>query len=287
MSVFFIATSVLIDRLPGYEGRGFRFVLAGSPLLPLALFRLEPWVVLLTVAAMSLYLGGRRIAGGTTNVAATLAKGWPIVLAVIPWNKRDRGLALGVAMSSVVMLAFIAVQEGFRSGRAFDGIHTETLVGGVVLLVRHLTGSTLGFISVAGARYIDVPGFSLLVNAIAGLAIAVVGLWFAMRRPQQTMLESLGLMVLGILLASPLSSTQFIWWLAPFVAFSSVRVRRWYLAASVVALASVTVFVPASTLWAVEVVARNALLLGLGVVWITDTARTRQAKQPGLGEHLA
>lgn len=287
MSVCFVASALALDRFDGYQGRGFRFIVVSLPLLPLVLFRLEPWVVVLTVLGISGYMAGDRIKGAIGTIAGTLAKGWPIVVALLPWRRGHRWHAVTVAVASLLMIGLIAVQDGFRSGRAFEGIHTETIVGSCVLLFRQMTGSTLGFISVAGARYIEVPDYAVVLNAVPGLVVIGFGVWFGVRKKEAVLLDSIGIVVLGILLASPLASTQFVWWLVPFIAFAAATPRRLYIGAAIVALASVTVFAPASAIWAIEVVIRNVLLLALAVVWINHVARGPDPGTTALREHLA
>ncbi len=112
------------------------------------------------------------------------------------------------------------------------------------------------------------PSWALALNAIPGaLVLAVVIV--LLRRPLKTgaIVSLLGLTVLGIVLVSPLFSTQFLVWLAPFVAALTHRNRLLYVSASLFALASVAVFNPSSPVWAFEIVVSNVAVLALAVSW--------------------
>lgn len=268
MTGVFAVTAVLVDRIDPERPSGFTFIAISVPLLPLSLFRLEPWVVVFAVGAMAAFLAGRTVLGVVATVFGSLAKGWPIVVSVLPWKMGDRVASSLAVFGSGLGLAVVVAHEGFRAGRDFDGIHTETLVGSIVVLGRHFSGSALGTFSAAGARYVAVPSWTLAVNAIPGvvvLALAIV----VLRRPltPRSTVSLIGFVVLGIVLVSPLFSTQFLVWIAPFVAALSLTNRRLYVIASALAVASVAVFAPTSLLWSIEVLASNLVVLALAVSW--------------------
>ena len=280
MTALFVATAILVDRIDPQRPAGFIFVAMSLPLLPLALFRLEPWVVLLAVGAIVAFLGARNVVGIALVVLGSIAKGWPIVVSILPWKARNKGVAALAAIGSGFALMVIFAQEGFRSGRAFDGIHTETLFGSLVLLARQISGVALDTFPSAGAHYIGVPSWAVFVNAIPGVAVlivVVVLLWRPMSN--QTTVSVIGLGVLGIMLVSPLFSTQFLVWLAPFVAALSYRDRVLYVAAGVFALGSIAIFEPATTMWAIEVTVSNIFVLVLAVAWSWDLLITTRADQ--------
>ena len=52
MTGLFTVTAVLVDRIDPQHPAGFTFIAVSLPLLPLALFRLEQWVVLLAVGSI-------------------------------------------------------------------------------------------------------------------------------------------------------------------------------------------------------------------------------------------
>ncbi len=267
MTPVFILTALWVDRLDPDDPPGFRFIAVSLPLLPLVLFRLEPWIEIFAVAAVVAFVAGHNLRGGVLTMLGALGKGWPVVIAALPWKFGKRREAVTVALLTVTLLGIVAIQDGFRSGRTFNGIHTETVMGSVVLLVRHIGGSALDTASAAGALYVDVAQVLVLLNALPGLALVAIGLYALVGREESTAVSAVGLIVLGIVLASPLSSTQFIFWIAPFVALLGVTQRRIYVVAGVFALASIAVFEPDTLLWTVEVVLRNAALVGLGIVW--------------------
>lgn len=267
MTPVFILTALWVDRLDPDDPPGFRFIAVSLPLLPLVLFRLEPWIEIFAVAAVVAFVAGHNLRGGVLTMLGALGKGWPVVIAALPWKFGKRREAVTVALMTVTLLGIVAIQDGFRSGRTFNGIHTETVMGSVVLLVRHIGGSALDTASAAGALYVDVAQVLVLLNALPGLALAAIGLYILVGREESTAVSAVGLIVLGIVLASPLSSTQFIFWIAPFVALLGVTQRRIYVVAGVFALASIAVFEPDTLLWTVEVVLRNGALVGLGIVW--------------------
>ncbi len=277
MTPLFVLTALWVDRLDDQDPPGFRFVVVSAPLLPLVLFRLEPWIEILAVAGLLAFVVGHIARGVVLTVAATLGKGWPIALVLMPWKLGKRAVAIGTVAVSLAILAIVASLEGFQVGREFDGIHTETLVGSLTILFRHITGAALGTGPSAGALYIDVPPIAVFVNALPGIALIGVGLVGALRLPLRSTRSAIGITILGILLASPLSSTQFIWWIAPFVAMLALPLRRTYIVAGVLAFASIAVYEPDSMLWAVEVVARNVALIALAVLWATALIRSMTA----------
>jgi hypothetical protein len=273
MTPLFVATALWVDRLDADNPPGFKFVAVSFPMLPLVLFRLEPWIEFLTVAALLAFVVGYAVRGAALTVLATLGKGWPIVITLLPWKLNKRSTAVVTFVASVALLAVVASLDGFQSGREFDGIHTETVVGSLVLLFRHIAGAALGTGPAAGALYVDVPTVAVGVNAIPGLLLIGIGLVCAIRLPIERTLSCIGLITLGIILASPLSSTQFIFWVAPFVALQPIVERRIYIVAGLFGFASIAIYEPDSILWNLEVVARNVALLALGVMWAAALIR--------------
>ncbi|MDA2978644.1 MAG: hypothetical protein O3B42_02620 [Actinomycetota bacterium] len=265
----FVATAQLVDRLEPTNRGGFRFVAVSLPMLPLVLFRLEPWVVLFVALALVAYVANRYALGGVWTFAGILAKGWPMALALIPWSKERRRSALILVGLSGVALAAVALTPGFQASREFEGIHTETVVGSLTLLWRSITGAGLDLQGSAGAVYVTAPGVLAALNAVPGIAILIVGAVVARSRRLgfADLVALSGFVVLGVMLISPLFSTQFIFWLAPFVVVLGHKPRLIYAAAGVFGLLSVTDFDPTSLLWILEVVAKNGAILLLAVVW--------------------
>jgi len=252
-----------------------RYLIAAAPLLPLVLFRVEPLAGLAVSTSVAAYLAGRWVAGSVWTIAGSFTKGWPIVVAIIPWKLHKRTVATTVAAVVAVGLAAVALSPGFQSVRSFDGIHSETLLGGLVLLLRHMTGSALELEQSAGAVYVSVPAWLPFVNALPGFAAIAYALSSLRRTPTQAgrILAVLGLAVAGIMLASPLFSTQFLFWLALFVAAGTLPVRWLYAATSVVGLLVVSVFEPSALWWAVAVVAKNSLFVGVVMLFVLAVRR--------------
>jgi len=281
MAASFVGSVLLFDRI----GRGKRFLLIALPLLPLALFRIEPWVVLLTVGGLVGYGTSRFVKGSIWTILATAAKGWPIALAAIPWILGRKTLALGTAAVSAVVLLAVAATPGFREAREFSGIHSETVLGGIVLMWRYVSGAEPGVIGAAGAMYIEAGSWSVLVNALPGIAILAACALAMSRRPSdfETAVSITGLAVLAIMLASPLLSTQFLFWLVPFIALGRKQLDPPYLVAAVAGLVAVTVFYPAQPWWAFVVTVKNVALITLAWIWAKDLlGRGRQDHEHAL-----
>lgn len=281
MTGLFTLTAVLVDGISPQRPAGFSFVAVSLPLLPLALFRLEPWVVLLAVGAIVAFLSTRNVAGIALAILGSMAKGWPIVVSILPWKVGHRKVAVIAATGSGLALLAVLTQEGFRSGRAFDGIHSETVVGGFLLFTRHLSGAALDTFGSAGAHYVGAPTWAVIVNAIPGLVVlTIVGVLLKRPMSTQTTVSVIGLSVLGIILVSPLFSTQFLVWLAPFVAALSTRNRVLYVLAGAFAFGSIAIFEPATVLWALEVSAANLIILVLAASWCRDLITSTRNDQP-------
>ena len=269
MAAAFVATAQLVDRLEPSNRGGFRYVAVSLPMLPLVLFRLEPWVVLLVALALVAYAANRSVPGNLWTFVGVLAKGWPIALALIPWsNHRRRGALVLVGISGMALVA-VALTHGFQASRGFEGIQSETIIGSLTLLWRSVTGAGLGIQTSAGALYVTVPGAFAAVNALPGIAILIVSVVvLRSRRLDFAGLVALsGFVVLGMLLISPLFSTQFIFWLAPFVVVLDRKPRVIYTAAATFGILSVANFDPTSLLWILEVVGKNGAILSLALVW--------------------
>lgn len=225
------ATSVLVHRTShdlGVNDGLNRWLVAAGPLLPLVLFRLEPIPVLFTVLAIrSMAAGDSRRLLVFAGLGAA-AKGWPAVFALPLWWQRQRGPALALVVFIGALVALLYRTPGFQSGREFEGVHTETLVGSVVLLQRNLGGSDLGIIEAAWSIYIEAPWWAPLLHVAVGGGIGVWALVTLLRQPYT---HRLGLRLCGAataaaMVASPLLSGQFIFWLAPFVALAAGRRTR-------------------------------------------------------------
>ncbi len=118
---------------------------------------------------------------------------------------------------------------------------------------------------------------SIAVNTAIGLPIVASAVLLFRRngRPDHWLL---GMLTLGVMLASPLLSTQFILWLTPFV----VLVRKPLLHILVGPAGGLSTLLlvwwaPDSLGWATLLVARNAVLLACAVALTTSSKVSRTA----------
>jgi len=267
-----------------------RVAIAMLPMLPLIIFRLEIYVVLLALVALASYTSSRHRAGSVWTFLGVLAKGWPIALIVIPFRKNHKRVALAAVAASVVALSAIVLLSGFQQGRSFSGIHSETIVGNLVLVFRHLAGTAPGLIGVAGATYVSAPVTALALNALIAIPIFGFAAWITFRTTRTAHLVSVtGLGVSGIILLSPLFSSQFVFWLVPFVVLLSRRGRILYILTATLSTATVAFWDPSALWWAFGVLTRNVLFVALIVVWITELrANVSTVSDPSLAvEHVA
>ena len=272
-------TAMLVDRIGEHldvPNAGFRWLLIAGPLFPLVLFRSDPWPVLLATAALAALVAGRERAALFWGVMGVMAKGWPIVLTAIEWARGKKKRSLVLTLTSAAILALLFLLPGFRSGRVFTGIHTDTTVGATLALVRALQGEPIGRFDAAGAIYLEAPPWALLVNANLGLVLGALAL-VALRLPMSWTASAklTGALVIALLVGSPLLSPQFLLWPTPFLALHPSRTVR-YLSSAVVLLTLVFMLgwnpVYQGSLWWLPVVSlRNGLLVVLGamVAWST------------------
>jgi hypothetical protein len=269
-----IGSVALAGRLP-YRGYQWYYTLAILPMLPLVIYRLEIFVVLLALAALAAFAVERATAGTMWTLLGGLAKGWPLVLLVIPLRRGRIRLALGGLAIAVVILGAIAVLPGFREGRAFSGIHTETIVGNLLLVARHAMGDDLGLIGAAGATYVEAPWVAVAVNATLGLLVGIVALRQAFTTTDVRRLIAIaGLATIAVMLMSPLFSAQFVFWLAPFVPLMAARTRVAYGIAAAMSMLVAALWNPFEAWWALEVAVRNVALVVTTFLWIADITRT-------------
>lgn len=289
MGAAFVVTVALADQIPSDFDSGRRFLLLSLPLLPLVLFRVEPWLMVWVVASLALAFREMWPAFAGTTFIASMTKGWPILLFALPFRLGGRRLAAIGATTTVVSLLAIGVLPGFREGRAFEGIHTETIVGNLILIFRAVTGADLQLIGIAGAAYTEAGTIAVLANALIGLPFIVLSAVVILRREStDELVQALGIGVMGIILASPLFSSQFLFWLVPFVLLISARWRRVYVVASIATLLTVILWVPLAPAWSLIVLVRNLLLIVLTIGWANDLLRITSTKeQQRRSEHVA
>jgi hypothetical protein len=273
MTISFVLTTALWRRVPLDFDAGWRFLCLSAFLLPVVLFRVEPWLMLLVAVSLVLSFERKAVASSVFAVLAVWTKAWPLVLFAIPYRLGKRRVAVvGAAVSSIPVL-WVSMQSGFREGRAFDGIHTETVVGNILLVVRHITGEEPGVVASAGAAYATADTWAVLANAAIGLVfLAFAAYGISRTRSLPDLLAPVGLVVFAIMIGSPLFSAQFVFWLVPFVVFLRWNERQTFIAASALTTLSVAMWAPLQSYWAVVVLTRNLLLLALGVMWILAVA---------------
>ncbi len=266
-----------IDVVPRYQ---WRLAVAMLPMLPLILYRLEAFVVAISLASIASFAHSRMDAGSIWSALGSLAKGWPIVLLIVPFRRGSVRTGLIALVGTTLILGSVAALPGFQEGRAFSGLHSETLVGNAIMLARHASGSDLGVVAVAGARYVSAPWWAVALNAAFGLAVGVVALRSALTTNEIVkLLRAAGLLVIAIILISPLFSAQFAFWLVPFVPLFDRRSRTTYGVAALMSMLVVAFWNPFEAWWSGAVLVRNALFVTVAILWVCET--TRYADSPG------
>ncbi|MFV1999530.1 MAG: hypothetical protein ACC654_04115 [Acidimicrobiia bacterium] len=261
-----------VDIVRDYQRR---FAIAVLPMLPLIIYRLEIYVVLLAVLAIAAFSAKRYNSGSVWTFLGILAKGWPITLVGVPFRKGYRLASAGVIGLSVLILGAVSLMPGFQQGRSFEGIHTETIVGNVILVFRHLTGADLGLVGVAGATYVTAPVAAVVLNALLAVPILVIAIRYTFRTENVTRLVAIaGLATAGVIALSPLFSAQFMFWLTPFVVLLTSRSRTTYVVAAALSTAVAAFWNPFEAWWAFEVLLRNIVFVALIVLWIRETVNT-------------
>ena len=274
-----LATGFLLTRIEStisLEGMTVRWLLLTIPLLPFLLFRNDSWSVLLMVAGVWLAMRGHRIASTASVGLGVLSKLWPAVWAFPQWwgGRRRGAIVLGViAVAGLVITASPAVQ----SIQDPQGLHTETLMGSVFGMARSIADSDLGLSNTA-AVYIDAPGWALIINLAVGLGL---GAWSLRRLREPFTWEGAlllgGALVGAGLVASPFFSTQYVAWIAPFVAVNR-RLTRPALLISVASLVLIIfwfrLFDGVGWWWSL-LVARNLLLVVVTVGLIMARTSSR------------
>jgi hypothetical protein len=244
-----------------------RFMVLSIPLLPFVLFRNDPWPVFLTVLAIWLFVGDRR-GGLVSGALAILAKAWPVILAPIEWRRgnRLRAVVLGPVVGLLTLGIFLLPSR--TAAMAARGLHTESIMGGLLGFWRSVQGTPLALERTASV-YIDAPGWSLAVNAVVALPMVIV----AMRALARTFRWDraflvMGSLSVGLMVASPYLSTQFVMWATPFAAASrSGTTRRVLLIVNVLSLILITLWwwlFSGAIWWWATLVVRNVLLVGVG-----------------------
>ena len=271
------------------DGRtALRWLAIAGPLFPLVIARNDPLVTVLAVLAARLWIERGRRGADVLLVGAVLAKGWPLVMLADAWWRGRRRAALVIGAVSITMVGAVSLTDGFRETRAFRGVHTESLAGGVLGLVRVVRGEGLGMISTAGARYLDAPGWMRAAGLLVGLALAAAALGalradYSARRA----FTLTGALVGAVLVMSPLLSPQFVLWILPFVALAAdrpgVRLAFGVSGLSMVLIAYWRVMEAGAAWWWLTLNMRNVLLLALAVRLVSVAAGDRRTPTGAAG----
>ena len=281
--VCLLVTAFLLMRIESTmpaDGLTVRWLLITVPLLPFLLFRNDSWPVLLMVGGVWLAMRGHRLASTAALGLGVLSKLWPGVWVVPQWwegRKRNAGALAALALCGLLITASPAVQ----SIQDPQGLHTETLMGSVFGMARSIAGTDLGLTNTA-AVYIDAPAWALIINLVVGLGLGATSL----RRLREPFTWEGALLIGGALvgaglIASPFFSTQYVAWIAPFVA-ANRRLTRPALLISVASLVLIVFWFrlfDGVVWWWSLLVARNLLL----VVVTVGLILTRTSSRAGFG----
>jgi hypothetical protein len=240
------------------------------------------WVV----ASIGLAFKSSWFKSSVTTVIASLIKGWPLILLGLSFRSGHRRVALWAGLVTLAILASVSLLPGFREGRAFEGIHTETFVGSLLLVYRGLRGADTHLIGAAGAWYVAAGTWAAVLNFLVGLPFILIGFRELSKRSDiDAQLIAIGLSVLGIIIGSPLFSAQFVVWLVPFILFLALGHRNLYVLVSLTTLLTVIWWNPAGLPWNMLVLGRNGLLIALAIGWVL--ALRRNPPVAGDLEHIA
>jgi hypothetical protein len=269
MALCVLGTARLLDRVV-VSGAGTTFVALAAPMIPLIVFRNDAWVTLLAVAAL-IPVRTRVIWG----ILAILSKGWPLVLAARVFASRSLGIAAAYMGAGVLALSAMR-SPGFSATQDANGLHSETVAGSILGLTRMIGERDLG-LEWTTAMYLETPSWAFIVGPLLALIAGIFGLAGVRRDPSS--LPAIGVLVGAVILASPLFSTQYVFWILPFVVASSIQ--RTKALALTLSLASFLVIVFwnglfVSVWWWSLVVVKNVLFIGL-IAALAHESLTRPA----------
>lgn len=208
-------TAIVILRVWGARSSGLYLALSAL-ILPISLFRLDHPSVLLAVVGLALARGTHHMTGGAVLGLAIHAKLWPAALVAAYPRDRARVAVTATVVAAVIAAGWVAVFGadavmqvlGFRGS---VGWQIESLGGSLIRLVDQGPARFEGGAWRVGAP----PSWAFGALAVLGLAVFV-----ASRRLVSIERRQLTL-TLGLLLASPLLSPQFLVWLCPLVAIQA------------------------------------------------------------------
>ncbi len=272
------ATGEIVVRIAAQmsvSGAGRRWVWLVGPILPLVIFRVDGLSVLLASSAVLLAIQQREFQSFASTIGGILARGWPVVGAASDWWRRKPARAIALAVGSALMGLSLLATPGFRSGREFVGIHQETIIGAIIATGRGIAGMDLGLVTAAGAVYVEVGQWALVVTFLVGIAMSALALLALRRRfSWPGSLSLTAALVFAIVLGSPLLSAQFVLWPMPFVAIVGSRYTRITLSvAGGMSMLLVGYWMPGSTFWHSFVVTRNVVLIVAAILALQDLRR--------------
>jgi len=251
-----------VEQRIGPSGLTVRWLLLTVPLLPFLLFRNDSFAVLLVVTGFLMLLRGNEVAGSVSFLAGVFAKLWPGAWAPIEWWRGHRARAALLAVGGIVALSLM-LSPGVQTIQDPQGLHTETLAGSMVGLIRSWQGVDLRLTSTA-AVYIDAPRLGLILDLGLGLLIGAVTLArFRRQFEWRSAWMTLGALTAAVLMASPFFSTQYVSWVTPFAAAESGAAKAMLLV-NLTSLFLITTWFDlfdGSLRWWSLLVARNLLFL--------------------------
>jgi hypothetical protein len=264
-----------------------RYLLVGAPLLVFIYRRSDLLAVALAAGGMLACRRGREIRGGALLGLGVLAKLWPaVLLPALVLQRRARSLAAAAVTAAAGLAGWLALggPDGIRqvvSLRGAAGWELESTVGAVVWPIvgdyRFEQGAN---------RTGSIPGWARLVMAallIAGLA----AVWWRARRAQVDPVGPPALVAIAILLVlSPVLSPQYMAWLLPWAAISSLDAPRLARAAAVPVVLTGAILAA----WYLDVhlgrpanqtlmILRNVSLLALPILWFVGEVGGRRPER--------
>lgn len=263
-----IATGLVVRRTEeslGFDGLTVRWVILTIPLLPFLLFRNDSFVVFLALLGILLASLGKTLHSAWVLCLAIFAKGWPGLWAPTEWKRGNKRVAATLLVASAGSLA-IVLSPALQAAQDRRGLHTETLGGSLVGLWRSVQGSDLR-LELSTAVYIDAPFWLIACNVLVGGLIAFSAIQVSPRPFVWAGRWALmGAMTLALIVASPLFSTQYVAWVAPFAAIDR-RATTLMLPVNAIGLILLTAWdglADGSIWWWSLLVVRNVLFIGLG-----------------------
>jgi len=289
-TIIVLVTGLVMQRLElrlEVPGMTVRWMLLVVPLLPFILFRNDTLAILLAVTGVLLAVKGRGVWSLLFLGAGALAKIWPALWAVSEWWRGRRARAV-VLLTLAGMAVAIVMSPAVQSIQDPNGVHSETLGGSMVGLLRAVQGNEQRFLP-SSSLYMDAPRWLLLVHLAVGAAIGVTALMGLRGRAfsWSAAWRLMGALAAAMILGSYLFSTQFVSWVAPFAA-ADKRATRGLLGVNIASLILLTTWnhlFDGPVWWWGLLVARNLVL-----VWVAFQlarfADPRVQTPPEAADHL-